>query len=89
MHATSPRHHLPDQRDAVGQRTRRHLDQLEPEVAVHLLVETLEDERVRKADLTGSRGLHEALITNEEDHRLVGPLGDHPPDLLSLVTSAP
>jgi hypothetical protein len=44
-------------------------------------VESLEDERVLKADLPGCGGLHEALVADEEDHRLVCSLRGYPADL--------
>jgi len=71
---------LPDQRDAAGERACWHLDELEPEFAVCLLVESLEGERVPEADLPGWSGLHEALVADEEGQRLVCPLRDYPAD---------
>lgn len=62
---------LLDECDALGQWTRRYLDELEPEVAVQLFVELLEDERVLEADPPGRGGLDKALVADEEDRCLV------------------
>src|ERR1700683_3380119 len=75
------RDRFPDQRDAVGQRASWHLDELEPKVAVYLLVEAFEDQRILEADLPGWRGLHGALVADEEHRRLVDPRRDHSADL--------
>jgi hypothetical protein len=50
------------QRDAVGERACGYIDGLEPEAAICLLVELLEDERVLEADPPGGGGLNEALV---------------------------
>jgi hypothetical protein len=72
---------LPDQCGAVEQRARGHVEELEPEVAVGLLVELLEGERVLEADPPGRGGLDEALVADEEDRRLVRAFRDGAIDL--------
>jgi hypothetical protein len=59
---------LPDQCGAVEQRARGHVEELEPEVAVGLLVELLEGERVLEADPPGRGGLDEALVADVSGH---------------------
>ena len=58
-----------DERDPVGERARGHVHQPEAEVAVGLLVDPFEGERVGEADPPGGGGLDEALVPDEEHMR--------------------
>src|SRR6185437_4628164 len=62
-HVNSP----PDARDALGERARGDVGDLEAEVAVGPLVDALEDERVGEADPPGGGGRYETLVPDEED----------------------
>jgi hypothetical protein len=58
---------LQNQRDAVSEGARGHIDGLEPEVAIGLLMHLLEHERLLEADPPGGGGRNEALVTDEEN----------------------
>src|SRR5258708_28853746 len=72
---------LQDQGGAIGEGACWHIDKIEPELAVWLLVELVEDERVLEADLPGGGRLDEALVADEEGRRLVRALREHLADL--------
>src|SRR5215472_15117505 len=72
---------LLDQLDATGERSRGHVDELESEVAVGLLVDLLEGERVVQGDPPGRGRLDEALAADEEGRRLVAAIGHETPGL--------
>jgi hypothetical protein len=55
-----------DQVGTVGEWTGRDLDELETHLAVGILVQLLEDERVFVADSAGRRGPDRALVAEEE-----------------------
>jgi hypothetical protein len=59
----------------------RYVDQLKAVVPVRLLVETLERDRLRKADSAHRCRRDEPEEMNEEDPRLIDPRCDHAVDL--------
>jgi hypothetical protein len=60
-------HGLLDERDPVGEWACGDVDKLEAQVAIGLLVDSLEGKRVRETDSPGGGGQDESLVPDEED----------------------